>query len=88
MRLLELLGQRWMLRILWEMRDDAYTFRALQTRCERVSPTILNNRLKELKDLDLVLLTDNGYELTKKGQELILLLIPLNQFSKRLFEKG
>jgi DNA-binding HxlR family transcriptional regulator len=70
MVLLDILGQRWTLRILWELRHGPATFRALQTRCESVSPTILNRRLKELRALLLVCLEQDGYRLTKKGEEL------------------
>jgi len=40
MALLDLLGQRWTLRILWELRDAPLTFRALQNACDSVSPKI------------------------------------------------
>ena len=49
MALLDLMGRRWTLRILWELRDGPLRFRALQKRCDEASPTILNQRLKELK---------------------------------------
>ena len=45
MVLLDLLGRRWALRVLWELRDARATFRALQERCD-VSPTVLTKRLK------------------------------------------
>ncbi len=70
MVLLDILGQRWTLRILWELRQGPATFRALQTRCEAMSPTILNRRLKELRALLLVCLEPDGYRLTKKGEDL------------------
>ena len=70
MALLDLLGQRWVLRILWELRDGPLTFRALRDRCDEVSPTTLNARLKDLREAALVELTDDGYARTALGEEL------------------
>ncbi len=70
MVLLDLLGQRWALRILWELRDTALTFRALQTACDGVSPSVLNSRLKALKEARFVDATPDGYTLTPLGKEL------------------
>ncbi|MFT5775176.1 winged helix-turn-helix transcriptional regulator [Hyphomonas sp.] len=70
MVLLDVLGQRWTLRILWELRGGPATFRVLRTRCDELSPTVLNLRLKTLRDLNLVGLDDDGYSLTVKGYEL------------------
>lgn len=70
MRLLDTLGKRWSLRVLWELRDTRLTFRELQARCDNVSPTSLNARLKELRALQLIDLTDAGYGYTKWGKEL------------------
>ncbi|MDW4746786.1 winged helix-turn-helix transcriptional regulator, partial [Escherichia coli] len=50
MALLDLLGRRWTLRILWELRDGALTSRALRTACDEASPTILQTRLTELRE--------------------------------------
>lgn len=84
MALLDLLGRRWSLRILWEMRHgDAMTFRALQSACDDVSPTSLNRRLKELRDVQLVALAEDGYYLTTLGLELLEALSPLNDWSRR-----
>ncbi|WP_298226258.1 helix-turn-helix domain-containing protein [Aquidulcibacter sp.] len=70
MVLLDVLGQRWTLRLLWELSHDTATFRALRSRCDDVSPTVLNQRLKELRGLGLVDLGENGYELTSMGMAL------------------
>ena len=83
MVLFDVLGQRWTMRILWELRDGPHTFRALQTRCEQVSPTLLNGRLKELRSLRLVDQGDDGYELTKWGAELGRQLARLDQWSNK-----
>lgn len=86
MELLDLLGQRWVLRILWEMRtDEPLTFRELQSQCEAVSPTILNSRLKELRENGFVSLRDGGgFELTKFGNDLVSSLISLNEIANRM----
>ncbi len=70
MALLDLLGNRWALRILWELRDAPLTFRALQEACDGVSPSVLNSRLKSLKEARFVENTDAGYALTPLGMEL------------------
>lgn len=70
MALLDLLGQRWALRILWELRDAPLTFRMLQEACDDVSPSVLNTRLKSLKEARFVESTPEGYALTSLGKEL------------------
>ena len=83
MRLLDALGQRWALRILWELRDGRLTFRQLRERCDDVSPTSLNRRLKELRDLNLVDHDQSGFGYTDWGRELGEQLLSLSQWSKR-----
>src|SRR5258705_4529451 len=56
MALLDLLGRRWALRILWELRDATLVFRALRARCDTMSPSVLNQRLGELRDAGIVAL--------------------------------
>jgi DNA-binding HxlR family transcriptional regulator len=70
MVLLDVLGQRWTLRLLWELGQGAATFRTLRSRCDDVSPTLLNRRLKDLRELALVDLGDKGYALTSLGMDL------------------
>jgi len=84
MALLDLLGRRWLLRILWELREAPLTFRALQRRCEGVSPTVLNHRLRELRDAGIVQLErGEGYTLTPDGAQLYRALTPLTQWAGR-----
>lgn len=92
MTLLDLLGKRWVLRIIWELRDTALTFRELRDRCDSMSPTVLNQRLRELRDTDIVVLAETGgYELTQSGTQLLEALMPLqrwaNGWQKRLSGK-
>ncbi len=70
MVLLDVFGQRWTLRILWELRNGRLTFRELQSRCDDLSPTILNRRLKELRDLQLVDREADGYGLSDWGRKI------------------
>jgi DNA-binding HxlR family transcriptional regulator len=82
MVLLDVLGQRWTLRVLWELRESPTNFRELQTRCDDVSPTVLNKRLRELRDLSLVEHSVTGYGLTIHGKALIQQLLPLNLWAE------
>lgn len=80
--LLDLLGKRWTLRILWELRDGPMTFRLLQERCDDVSPTSLNTRLKELRANKLVQHDDRGFEHTDLGSELSAQMLDLTEWSE------
>lgn len=82
MVLLDILGQRWTLRILWELRDERCTFRELRARCEDVSPTLLNKRLKTLRELDLIDHNADGYGLTAFGAELGVQLGDLDRWAQ------
>lgn len=84
MALLDLLGRRWVLRILWELRDRPLTFRELREHCDGMSPTVLNQRLRELRDADIVMLEDPaGYALSEQGRELLAALMPLQRWAER-----
>jgi DNA-binding HxlR family transcriptional regulator len=84
MALLDLLGRRWALRILWELRQEPATFRSLRERCDAVSPSVLNLRLSELRAAGIVRLDPaNGYGLTQEGDSLIRALAPLSDWARR-----
>ncbi len=84
MAALDLLGRRWALRVLWELRDGAQSFRALRTLCDEVSPTVLNQRLAELRDSGIVSHEPgSGYALTPLGESLHAALAPLNDWAAR-----
>lgn len=83
MALLDLLGRRWCLRILWELRGDPLTSRALRTACDEVSPTVLQTRLDELREAGFVALGETGYGLTPLGRELCATFMPLHRFAER-----
>ena len=82
MALLDILGQRWVLRIIWELRDAPLTFRALRARCDQISPTVLNQRLALLRENGLVELGDDGYRPTHACRELGAILMQLSDWSK------
>lgn len=82
MRVLDLLGRRWALRVLWELRDGPRTFRALRQACDSVSPSSLNQRLIELRGLGVVELGDDGYELTPSGARLSRILLELHRWAE------
>jgi DNA-binding HxlR family transcriptional regulator len=84
MRLLDLLGRRWTLRILWELREGPLTFRALQKACGNLSPSVLNDRLRELREAGILELQEpDGYTQTAIAEELGEILIPLDSWAKR-----
>jgi DNA-binding HxlR family transcriptional regulator len=83
MALLDLLGRRWTLRIVWELREEPRRFRELQDLIG-ASPTIVNTRLAELRAAKLVELDEAaGYRLTALGNELLRLFLPLHVWSEK-----
>jgi DNA-binding HxlR family transcriptional regulator len=84
MAALDLLGRRWALRILWELRDGPVGARALRDRCDGVSPSVLYDRLRDLTATGLVERdADQRYTLTTIGRSLGAALHPLDTWSKR-----
>jgi DNA-binding HxlR family transcriptional regulator len=84
MALLDLLGRRWSLRILWELREQKLTSRALRTACDEASPTVLQARLSELREAGFIeLVAASGYGLTALGRELQENFLPLHRFAER-----
>jgi DNA-binding HxlR family transcriptional regulator len=70
--ILDLLGRRWALRVLWELREDPATFQALHGRCDAMSTSVLTTRLGELRDAGLVRRDETGrYGLTEHGRTLL-----------------
>src|SRR5215472_1731084 len=84
MALLDLLGRRMALRILWELsRAGApLTFRALEGVAE-TNPALLNARLKELRAARLALHGAGGYALSEEGEALVALLLPVAGWADR-----
>jgi DNA-binding HxlR family transcriptional regulator len=84
MALLDLLGRRMALRVLWELfcAEAPLTFRALQN-AAGTNPALLNTRLKELRAAKLAVHRGDGYALSEEGQTLVVLLLPVTQWADR-----
>jgi|SRR5215207_6942651 DNA-binding HxlR family transcriptional regulator len=79
---LEQLGRRWALRVVWELRRDAVSFSELRQRTG-ISPSVLTTRLRELAEIGLV--ERDGarrYRLSGRGRELARVLYELNRWAQ------
>ena len=76
MAVLDLLGRRGTLRILWELREATLNFRALQAAAQ-TNPSLLNTRLKEMREVGWVEHDEGGYRLSDGGRGLLAALMPL-----------
>ncbi len=84
MAALDLLGRRWSLRILWELRDGALGARALRSRSDNMSSSVLYERLRELVEAELIRQNaERDYELTPIGGALGDAIEPLNAWALR-----
>ena len=84
MALLDLLGRRWSLRIVWELCDQPLTSRGLRAACDEASPTVLQARLSELRAAGFIeLIPAGGYRLSETGRELFENFLPLHRFAER-----
>lgn len=83
MAALDLLGRRWALRILWELRNGPRGARDLRQRCDAMSPSVLYQRLADLSAAGLVTQDDDGrYLLTALGVSLGDAIDPLDRWSR------
>ncbi|MFZ6642869.1 winged helix-turn-helix transcriptional regulator [Undibacterium sp. TC4M20W] len=83
MALLDLLGRRWTLRMIWELRGEPLSFRELRERCDAMSPTVLNQRLRELRETRIVEMgAAGGYSLSPSGLNLVKAMLPLLAWSE------
>ncbi len=83
MALLDLLGRRWALRLVWELRDRRLNFRDLLGLLGGNSGA-LNTRIKELRHAGIVdHLDGHGYGLTPEGKKLLESLWPLHRWAER-----
>jgi DNA-binding HxlR family transcriptional regulator len=88
MALLDILGRRWALRILWELRARTVpTFRELQSRCGEISSSVLSQRLRELTAAGIVARSKDGYALTPDGQQLLESFAPIDRWAERWAER-
>lgn len=85
---LDLLGRRWVLRLVWELRRSTLSFSELRERTG-ISPSVLSARLGELVDAG-VLERDAGrlYRLSGQGRELARILYDLNRWAERQQQTG
>lgn len=83
MVLLDLLGRRMALRVIWELSNSAQplTFRELQHAAE-TNPSVLNARLKELREARIVERAPDGYVLAPDGRSLLATILPLNAWAE------
>ena len=79
---LDLLGRRWALRVVWELRRDALGFADLRKRLG-ASPSVLAQRLRDLAAGGVV---EQGpgrrYRLTSSGRDLARVLYDLNRWAE------
>jgi DNA-binding HxlR family transcriptional regulator len=81
--LLDLLGRRWALRILWELRVEPASFQALQRRCDSMSTSVLAQRLTELRESQLIEKDQAGsYALTESGSQLLSRLDGIDEWTQ------
>jgi DNA-binding HxlR family transcriptional regulator len=87
-RVLDLLGRRWALRLIWELRRSTLSFSELRQRTG-ISPSVLSARLGELVDGGVVE-RDAGrrYRLSGRGRELARVLYELNRWAELQQQTG
>lgn len=74
--------------VLWTLADvGPCTFRTLQSACESISPSVLNQRLKELQAAGFVERTSDGYNITPLGRQIYASLVPLGRIAKEWGEQ-
>lgn len=84
MALLDLLGRRWALRVIWELRERPLSFRDLQMACDGVSSSVLNDRLRELREAGAIERdSERGFALTAEGRKLLEAYRPLDTWAQR-----
>jgi DNA-binding HxlR family transcriptional regulator len=83
MAAMDLLGRRWALRILWELRAGPIGARALRVKCDGMSSSVLYDRLRDLAASGLVDRThQDEYVLTDLGAALGAALKPLDTWAE------
>jgi DNA-binding HxlR family transcriptional regulator len=80
---LDLLGRRWALRLVWELRRSTLSFSELRQRTG-ISPSVLSARLGELDSFGVVERdTGRRYRLSGNGRELARILYELNRWAEQ-----
>lgn len=81
---MELIGQRWILRVLWELEPGRLGFLELRRRMGNCSSSMLSTRLQYLQTAGVITKNaDKTYELTPAGNELTVALQALWSWSER-----
>ncbi|MGB5345449.1 MAG: helix-turn-helix domain-containing protein [Woeseia sp.] len=81
--LTDLLGRRWALRVIWELRRGALTFRLLQQASGQISPSVLQSRLHELVGAGVIeKIPRIGYRLSASGELLYRALEPVADWAE------
>ena len=76
-------GRRWALRVIWELRGEPLSFRALRAACGDISPSVMQARLHQLRDLGLIeQIPGLGYRHTSAGQQLFRVIAPLDNWAE------
>jgi DNA-binding HxlR family transcriptional regulator len=81
--LFELVGRRWTLRIMWELRGRTLAFNDLRRAVGGMSQSVLVTRLTELFGAGLVADVPGGYRLTADGVALVGELAGLDGWAAR-----
>ena len=80
---LDLLGRRWALRLIWELRRSAISFSELRERTG-ISPSVLSARMRELVDAGVAeRAVARRYQLSGRGRELARILYELNRWAEQ-----
>lgn len=89
LRLFELLGRRWALRVLWELHDGPLGFRALQARGGGISASVLARRLADLVTAGVLEQnTERHYALSTDGRALVRILTELERWAAQRTSTG
>lgn len=85
MAALDLLGRRWMLRVIWELQQEQpLGFRELRRRTSEISSSVLAQRLRTLSEAGIITAdASGGYRLTDLGEALEPALEPLRGWATR-----
>jgi DNA-binding HxlR family transcriptional regulator len=88
--LFDVLGRRWALRVIWELRTGGQTYRDLAAKVPDMSTSVLTQRLRDLRAARLVEHErSSGYRLTAVGHELLTSLESLRTWAEQVgFARG
>ena len=81
-------GRRWAMRVIWELRGEPLNFRALRAACGGISPSVMQARLHQLRELGLIeLIPGLGYRHTAAGQQLFRVVAPLADWADKYLKR-